>query len=116
MKFIRWSSARRSLAWPLTSELRWLLAGAAVMVLLLAALAPLTGSFWLYLAFHPVCHQLPERALWIAGAPMALCARCAAIAAGAAVALIAGVAPRRRLFFAALLLAAADVASEWVGL
>lgn len=43
------------------------------------------GAGWaggLYAFFQPVCHQLDGRSLHIAGEPLAVCARCAAIYAG----------------------------------
>lgn len=42
----------------------------------------------IYFVGHLVCHQLPERSLWIAGAPLPVCARCAGIYAGALLALL----------------------------
>ena len=77
-----------------------------------------------YLLFAPACHQQAERCLWVAGGPMALCARCAAMYAGFAVAGMfalrvgpsSGHTLRTRLFLAALALLAFDVTSEAVGL
>ena len=66
------------------AETRWpvMLAAAWGGVLLLAAAAPLAWavglhslSAGLYALFHRICHQEPARSLWIAGHPMALCAR-----------------------------------------
>jgi uncharacterized membrane protein len=37
-----------------------------------------SGS-WLYCVYAPICHQMPERSLTCAGAPLAVCARCTAI-------------------------------------
>lgn len=123
--------ARRGVYW--LRLLAWALPTLAAMSLALAAVAPVLltsqpsraawGAFD-YLLFHSVCHQQPDRCLWIGGAPMALCARCTAIYAGFA--LIGFVsqfsirqAPhdrRLRLFLLALALLAADVAGEIVGL
>ncbi len=88
------------------------LSGGATLV---AALAPLFKSAWVYFLFQAVCHQNLERALWIAGAPMAVCARCFGVYAGALAALLASLPTRRRALLAALLLLVADVASEWLG-
>ena len=88
----------------------------AVAVTLLASLAPLLESVWVYLLFQAVCHQQGERALWIAGGPMAVCARCFGIYAGAVLALLGKLPVRQRALAAASLLLAADVASEWLGL
>jgi uncharacterized membrane protein len=41
----------------------------------------------IYQAFSYVCHQIPERSLFIAGHPLAVCSRCAGIYIGFAVAL-----------------------------
>ena len=92
-----------------------LLAG-AVVVTLLAGLASLFDSAWVYLLFQAVCHQQTERALWLAGGPMAVCARCFGIYAGAVLALLARLPVRPSTLAAASLLLAADVASEWLGL
>ncbi|MGQ9515673.1 MAG: DUF2085 domain-containing protein [Anaerolineae bacterium] len=66
------------------AERHWfaVLAAAWGGLLLLAAVAPLawaaglyplaTRLYWL---FHFICHQEPARSLWIAGQPMAICAR-----------------------------------------
>lgn len=42
----------------------------------------------LYRAFSPVCHQLGDRCVSLAGHPMAVCARCAAIYAGFLIGLV----------------------------
>jgi uncharacterized membrane protein len=33
----------------------------------------------LYQFYHPICHQRPERSLFLAGHPLAVCARCTSI-------------------------------------
>ena len=78
----------------------------------LAIAAPLWKSPWLYLLFDAVCHQRPERSLWLAGAPMAVCARCLGVYAGAVIGLAAFLPARRNLFLGALVLMVADLASE----
>ncbi len=37
------------------------------------------SSFFLYEMFGRVCHQIPERAFYLAGHPLAVCARCTGI-------------------------------------
>jgi uncharacterized membrane protein len=41
-----------------------------------------TLAFVLYHGLSGVCHQMPERAFWVAGHPLAVCARCTGIYAG----------------------------------
>ncbi|HEX8422215.1 MAG TPA: DUF2085 domain-containing protein [Pyrinomonadaceae bacterium] len=43
-------------------------------------------AFVVYQGLSGVCHQMPERAFWIAGHPLAVCARCSGIYAGFALA------------------------------
>jgi uncharacterized membrane protein len=63
----------------------------AVAVLGALVLAPvLRAGGWagaaqgLYLAFHAVCHQIPERSFYVGEFPLAVCARCTGLYAGAA--------------------------------
>jgi uncharacterized membrane protein len=73
----------------------WLLASAgawAVVALVFAApLAEAAGhralSWSLYRAFAPLCHQIAERSFYVAGYPLAVCARCGGVYAGFAVCL-----------------------------
>jgi uncharacterized membrane protein len=71
---------------------RVMASGSALILLLLASLAPVAMSdaqsevaMWLYKCFSPVCHQKPHRSILLFGFPMAVCARCAAIYAGVSV-------------------------------
>ena len=68
--------------------------------------------------FAVVCHQHPERSVWIFGAPVAVCARCLGIYLGAAIGLLFRTS--RRLALRLLTIAAAlnllDVATEFAGL
>jgi uncharacterized membrane protein len=61
-----------------------------VGLLVAAPLAQANGlqwfSFALYGAFSHVCHQTPERSFYIAGYPLAVCARCTGLYVGFAVA------------------------------
>ncbi len=59
------------------------------LFVILPALAPCLEARGGWLAggliralYHPLCHQLPARSLYICDGPMALCARCFAIYAG----------------------------------
>ncbi|MCA1631124.1 MAG: DUF2085 domain-containing protein [Acidobacteria bacterium] len=68
----------------------WLLACAgALLYLALIFAAPLaeasghTAVSWsLYGVFAPLCHQIAERSFYVAGHPLAVCARCAGVYAG----------------------------------
>ena len=113
-----------ALAWVAAGlpALAWVAAGLAA----LAVAAPLGKSVWIYLLFSAVCHQQPERALWVAGGPLAVCARCCGIYVGLALGLLLGgsrcqaaghgFAAQQRWLAAAVALLAADLASEWLGL
>jgi len=68
------------------------------------------------IAFHAVCHRIPERCLWISGAPMPVCARCAGIYFGALAALTTRARWRRNGLLAACAMVAIDVTSEALGL
>jgi len=82
-------------------------------------------AFVLYHGFGAVCHQIPERAFWLAGHPLAVCARCFGIYAGFAVAVVlyplarslrcTGT-PRREWFILALLPTAIDFTLGLTGL
>ncbi|HLL72698.1 MAG TPA: DUF2085 domain-containing protein [Pyrinomonadaceae bacterium] len=71
---------------------------AAVLALLWMGLivgAPLAASggheasaFVIYQGLKTVCHQMAERAFWVAGHPLAVCARCFGIYAGFTVAVL----------------------------
>ncbi|HEX8069418.1 MAG TPA: DUF2085 domain-containing protein [Pyrinomonadaceae bacterium] len=76
------AGARARWAWALT------LAGACAWLALVvcAPLARAAGHETLAeLLYHPfglVCHQQPARSYWLAGAPLAVCARCLGVYAG----------------------------------
>jgi len=106
----------------LAAGLLWM---AAIMLApWLAGRAPRMAAY-LYACFTPLCHQLPERSFSLFGHPLAVCARCTGLYAGALAGLIGY--PRFRGFAAVrlpdirllLLLAtpiAADAAARWIGL
>lgn len=83
------------------------------------------GAVILYGLFSPLCHQHPDRCFFLAGFPMAVCARCAGIYGGAFLGLLARPwlrpltdlrMPRRGVFLAASLPLAADAAGNFLGL
>jgi len=83
---------------------------------LAAAASPLAAG--IYAAFSWVCHQQPERSFRLGEFPLAVCARCLGVYAGA----LAGALLRRpaslRLLLMAALLGALDWAAEaagWMG-
>jgi uncharacterized membrane protein len=98
-----------------------ILPGASMLVALaaiacLAVLAaPLSRDPFVYLLFSFVCHQQPERSLWLAGAPLAVCARCAGVYFGAFLGLLLQVPVRRGPLLAAVALLALDWITEAAG-
>lgn len=106
---------------------RWLLgamtaACAAVLVapVLAATAHPAAASFF-YLLFLPVCHQIPARSFHWLGFPLALCARCTGLLAGAWLATMAARLARpirasHLLFLIAACFLLIDVATELAGL
>ncbi len=98
-----------------TTRVRLSLAGGAALLLAAAVAAPALGLLWPYWLLHALCHQRPDRCLLVAGLPMALCARCFGIYAGALAALLLGVAARRRVVLAALAAVLFDVFAEAAG-
>jgi len=72
-------------------DLRWNAWSAAPLLLACAAIATpylsthgaLLLGFALHRSFGLICHQRPERSFWFFGAPVAVCARCLGIYAGA---------------------------------
>jgi uncharacterized membrane protein len=79
--------------------------------------SPLLG-LWLRWFFAAVCHQRPERSFVLWGAPLAVCARCTGIYAGAVLGSLLRLRTQTALFIggAALAVNAIDVASEMIGL
>ncbi len=68
--------------------------------------------------FSVVCHQDPARSFWIAGAPVAVCARCLGIYLGAAVGAWIRISHARALRFVAIAAAVnfLDAVGELLGL
>ena len=104
-------------------------AGALVGAVVLAPAARAAGwhllSEVLYGSFRLACHQLPERAFHAAGFPLAVCARCAGLYAGAllgfavyplARAVARADAPRREWLLAAAVPTSLDFALGLTGL
>ena len=108
-------------------------AGVALLWLGLVAGAPVAASaghettaFVIYQGLKTICHQMPERAFWVAGHPLAVCARCFGVYAGfALVVLLYPLAtrglrhirtPRRAWFILALLPTTIDFAIGITGL
>ncbi len=80
---------------------------------------------FVYRAFHPICHQLPERSFHLFGAKLAVCVRCSSIYFSFLVGVVLypfvrGLhntrTPSRTFLFATLLPIVLEVATEWVGL
>lgn len=95
------------------SYLLTMLAAMVCATIVAAGPAHWTLAAW---AFRVVCHQLPERCLWIAGTPMPVCARCAGIYFGAFIALLMRPRISRQWMLAAAALLLLDVATESMGL
>jgi len=107
-------------------------AGVTLLWLGLIVYAPVAAAggreaiaFVIYQGLKAVCHQMPERAFWVAGHPLAVCARCSGIYAGFAAAVLCyplsrrlrrtGT-PRREWFILALFPTAFDFALGITGL
>ncbi|MFN2595578.1 MAG: DUF2085 domain-containing protein [Pyrinomonadaceae bacterium] len=48
----------------------------------LAARGDAAAAFVIYRSFAPLCHQIAERSFYVAGHPLAVCARCAGVYVG----------------------------------
>jgi uncharacterized membrane protein len=101
----------------------WILLPLAFMVAVVAAPFLLTHGFLaiglaLERGFAIVCHQRPERSLWVFGAEVAVCARCLGIYLGAAIGLLFRTSSRiaLRLLIAAAALNLLDSMTELAGL
>lgn len=75
---------RALLVWGAISVGALALVGAAALAPVMLANGWTAAAQVLYLCFHAVCHQMPERSFYISSHPLAVCARCAGLYAGAA--------------------------------
>lgn len=78
--FSLWRGVRA--AWMCMAAATLLWVGLIVGAPLAASGGHETLAFIVYQGLAGVCHQMPERAYWIAGHPLAVCARCSGIYAG----------------------------------
>jgi uncharacterized membrane protein len=102
-----------------------LLLGVVVLAPLLLANGRVGAAQALYIGFHTVCHQIPERSFHLGGFPLAVCARCVGLYAGGAAGvllypsardLLRTDAPAREWLFLAALPTAIDYALGVTGL
>lgn len=99
--------------------LRALIALAGVLPWALSLARLQTPAMWL--SFHALCHQMPERTLWLSGEPMLVCSRCAGMYAGIALGTVIPLRGRLAsrgalLIVAAVALAVLDVVTQDTGL
>ncbi len=94
------------------------LSAAALSAPLLGAFGYTLAAFALFQFFSVVCHQDPARSLWIAGAPVAVCARCLGIYLGAIAGAVVSASRQTAVRFlaAALALNLAEYFTESAGL
>lgn len=116
---------RRSIVvWASTATLTLVFVSLVVVAPVALASGHDTLALVIYRAFSRVCHQIPERSFYVAGHPLAACARCTGIYFGFA----AGVvlyplvrslkrvdAPARKWLLVALLPMALDFALDFLG-
>ncbi|MGI9106398.1 MAG: DUF2085 domain-containing protein [Pyrinomonadaceae bacterium] len=123
----------RAFSWQRAWAAWFCVAAGALLWLGVVAGAPLaaargheSSAFVLYQGLGAACHQMPERSYWLAGHPLAVCARCLGVYAGFAVAVLcyplraSGLrcteSPRRAWIVLALLPTAIDFALGITGL
>jgi uncharacterized membrane protein len=78
----------------------------------------------IYRGFSKVCHQIPERSFYVAGFPLAVCARCTGLYLGFVMALVTyplvrpfrAIAPHRKWLFMAAVPMAIDVSLTFLGI
>ncbi|MFL6228138.1 MAG: DUF2085 domain-containing protein [Pyrinomonadaceae bacterium] len=120
-----WAPGRAVGAWLLASV------GALAFVALLFAAPVLesaghgTAAWFVYHSFAPLCHQIAERSFYVAGHPLAVCARCTGVYAGFAACLLLypllrplrlTQAPPRAWLWVAVLPTAVDFSINFTGL
>ena len=71
----------------LAASLAWL--SAILLAPYLRSRGDAAAASFLYAVFAPVCHQIPSRSFFVRGFPLAVCARCLGIYAGALAGLLA---------------------------
>ncbi|MBI5512175.1 MAG: DUF2085 domain-containing protein [Deltaproteobacteria bacterium] len=103
----------------MSRALRALLLGLGLLPWVLGLLA-LRHPAWVA-AFRGLCHQRPERSLWLRGAPMVVCSRCAGLYLGVALGALLPLPSRwlahgRSLLLWALLVTALEVLAQDSGL
>jgi len=112
---------------------------AGIAILVVAALAALfvaavfatpwldtrgsSAAIWLRFAYAPLCHQMPERSLDLAGASLAVCARCTGLYLGGLAGIVLGLwffrhsrRPRPMWLAWAAAPTVVDVLLSWIGL
>ncbi|HEY2934518.1 MAG TPA: DUF2085 domain-containing protein [Acidobacteriota bacterium] len=57
--------------------------GAGLCCFAIVIPAVLPAADWFRVLFAPICHQIPERSLWVNGRPLAVCVRCSGFYLGA---------------------------------
>ena len=76
-------------AWSAACAFALIVLGLLVLAPALRAEGALIASQVVYRLFSAACHQMPERSFYFLGFPLAVCARCAGLYAGAAAGLLA---------------------------
>ena len=75
-------------AWLLACAGAWALLAMIVAAPLAEAAGHRAAAWSLYRVFAPLCHQIAERSFYVAGHPLAVCARCLGVYAGFALGLL----------------------------
>ncbi|MDT7603286.1 MAG: hypothetical protein QOF61_1283 [Acidobacteriota bacterium] len=79
----RRSASRRAVcAWLLSSTVALLFVALLFAAPVLESSGHAAGAWVIYHSFAPLCHQIAERSFYVAGHPLAVCARCTGVYAG----------------------------------